>query len=242
MARFPKIDLSTLSSAAGRRRRRNNSPTAASSTRFIPRTEVKRQRYHPAWAGHWSTDASQFGLDFRLGYPDDVVAGGLAADRRPSRGASAGLPALWQVVDAARRAALALSFRTALLAAMFNPIFGVVLAWVSVRYRFVGRKLLDAAVDLPFALADGRGGHRVDGALRPERCLRLDRAGWGIKIAYTQWGILIALIFVGLPFVTRTVAAGDRRDRTRSRRSLGHPRRDTGTLLRRVVMPCSCGP
>jgi sulfate transport system permease protein len=100
------------------------------------------------------------------------------------KGASFGIGNIWDTVNRPRVwAALYLSFRLSLFAALFNLVFGVILAWVLVRYRFPGRRILDAAVDLPFALAKELG----------------------LKIAYTQWGIFIALIFVGLPFVTRTV-------------------------------------
>ncbi|MRX52146.1 sulfate ABC transporter permease subunit CysT [Paracoccus sp. S-4012] len=122
------------------------------------------------------------------------------------RGASFGPGNIWEVVNRPRVwAALFLSFRLSLLAALFNLVFGVLLAWVLVRYRFPGRRLLDAAVDLPFALPTAVAGIALTALYAPNGFFGAPLAALGIKIAYTQWGILIALIFVGLPFVTRTV-------------------------------------
>jgi sulfate/thiosulfate transport system permease protein len=98
------------------------------------------------------------------------------------------------------------SFGTSLLAAAINVLFGAVVAWVLVRYRFPGKKALDALVDLPFALPTAVAGISLATIYGPN--------GWfgfpilaltGIKVAYTQLGILIALVFVGLPFVVRTL-------------------------------------
>lgn len=121
-------------------------------------------------------------------------------------GFSAGIPAFLAAVNTPRTwAALALSFRLSLVAALFNLVFGVVLAWVLVRYRFPFRKLLNAAVDLPFALPTAVAGIALTALYAPNGAFGQIAKEWGFKIAYTQWGILIALIFVGLPFVTRTV-------------------------------------
>ncbi len=122
------------------------------------------------------------------------------------QGFSAGVPALVSAVNTPRIwAALYLSFRLSLLAALFNLVFGVVLAWVLVRYRFPFRKVLNAAVDLPFALPTAVAGIALTALYAPNGAFGQIAKDWGFKIAYTQWGILIALIFVGLPFVTRTV-------------------------------------
>ena len=122
------------------------------------------------------------------------------------QGFSAGVPALVSAVNTPRTwAALYLSFRLSLIAALFNLVFGVVLAWVLVRYRFPFRKVLNAAVDLPFALPTAVAGIALTALYAPNRAFGQIAKDWGFKIAYTQWGILIALIFVGLPFVTRTV-------------------------------------
>ena len=122
------------------------------------------------------------------------------------RGASFGLGNMWEVVNRPRVwSALFLSFRLSLLAAVFNLVFGVLLAWVLVRYRFPGRRILDAAVDLPFALPTAVAGIALTALYAPNGAFGSLAREVGVKIAYTQWGILIALIFVGLPFVARTV-------------------------------------
>ncbi len=122
------------------------------------------------------------------------------------QGASFGPANIWQVVTRDRvAAALFLSFRLALLAALFNLVFGVLLAWVLSRYEFPGRRLVDAAVDLPFALPTAVAGIALTAVYAPNGVFGQFAAQFGLRIAYTQWGILLALIFVGLPFVTRTV-------------------------------------
>ncbi len=122
------------------------------------------------------------------------------------KGANFGLAGIWETVNRERVwAALFLSFRLSLIAALFNLVFGVLLAWVLVRYRFPGRRLLDAAVDLPFALPTAVAGISLTALYAPNGAFGALAAEIGWKIAYTQWGILIALIFVGLPFVARTV-------------------------------------
>lgn len=122
------------------------------------------------------------------------------------QGATAGFTTLWAEVNTRRIwAALFLSFRLSLVAALFNLVFGVLLAWVLVRYRFPGRRLIDAAVDLPFALPTAVAGIALTALYAPNGAFGSLAKEMGFKVAYTQWGILIALIFVGLPFVTRTV-------------------------------------
>ncbi len=122
------------------------------------------------------------------------------------KGAAFGISNVWTVVNTERVwAALFLSFRLALFAAAFNLVFGVLLAWVLARYDFPGRKVLDASVDLPFALPTAVAGIALTTLYAPIGFFGQWAVEAGGKIAYTQWGILIALIFVGLPFVTRTV-------------------------------------
>ncbi|WP_090756851.1 sulfate ABC transporter permease subunit CysT [Paracoccus chinensis] len=122
------------------------------------------------------------------------------------KGADFGLANIWATVNRERIwKALWLSFRLSFLAALFNLVFGVVLAWVLARYRFPGRRLLDAAVDLPFALPTAVAGIALTALYAPNGVFGSVLADAGIKVAYTQWGILVALIFVGLPFVARTV-------------------------------------
>ena len=122
------------------------------------------------------------------------------------RGASFGLSNVLEVVTRERvTASLFLSFKLSLLAALFNLVFGVLLAWVLVRYRFPGKRILDAAVDLPFALPTAVAGIALTALYAPNGTFGSLAQAAGFKIAYTQIGIFIALVFVGLPFVTRTV-------------------------------------
>ena len=122
------------------------------------------------------------------------------------QGAGFGLAGLWDTINRPRVwAALALSFRLSLLAAAFNLGFGILLAWVLVRYRFPGRRLIDAAVDLPFALPTAVAGIALTSLYAPNGAFGSLAREIGWKIAYGQWGIFIALVFVGLPFVARTV-------------------------------------
>ncbi|VDC30059.1 sulfate ABC transporter permease subunit CysT [Pseudogemmobacter humi] len=122
------------------------------------------------------------------------------------QGVSYGAEGIWATVNRERVwQALFLSFRLSLFAAMFNLVLGVILAWVLVRYRFPGRRILDAAVDLPFALPTAVAGIALTALYAPNGAFGALFKDLGWRIAYTQWGILIALIFVGLPFVTRTV-------------------------------------
>ena len=154
------------------------------------------------------------------------------------KGATAGLPALWVEVNTPRIwGALYLSFRLSFIAAAINLVFGVALAWVLVRYRFPGRRLLDAAVDLPFALPTAVAGIALTALYAPNGAFGSIARDLGFKIAYTQWGILLALIFVGLPFVTRTVqpvVEEIEREVEEASATLGATRAYT---LRRVVLP-----
>ncbi|WP_376743077.1 sulfate ABC transporter permease subunit CysT [Ensifer canadensis] len=101
--------------------------------------------------------------------------------------------------------ALRISFGTAFVAAIVNLIFGVILAWVLVRYRFPGKRVIDAMVDLPFALPTAVAGIALATLYAPNGWIGALLVPLGIKIAFTPIGIVIALIFVGLPFVVRTV-------------------------------------
>ena len=154
------------------------------------------------------------------------------------QGAQFGLSNVWAVVNRERVwAALWLSFRLSLWAALFNLVFGVLLAWVLVRYRFLGRRLLDAAVDLPFALPTAVAGIALTALYAPNGFFGSYAKALGFKIAYTEIGIFIALVFVGLPFVTRTVQPVIEeidREVEEASATLGASRFYT---LRRVVMP-----
>ncbi len=101
--------------------------------------------------------------------------------------------------------ALRISFGTAFLAAIVNVVFGIVLAWVLVRYRFPGKRIIDAMVDLPFALPTAVAGIALTTLYAPNGWVGQFLTPLGIKVAFTPFGIVIALVFVGLPFVVRTV-------------------------------------
>lgn len=102
-------------------------------------------------------------------------------------------------------AAYRLSFGAALLAAMVNVIFGGIVAWVLVRYEFPGKKVIDALVDLPFALPTAVAGIALTALYAPNGWFGEWLAKIGIKVAFAPIGVVIALIFIGLPFVVRTV-------------------------------------
>ncbi len=101
--------------------------------------------------------------------------------------------------------AYAVSFGTALAAALINVLFGLIVAWVLVRYDFPFKKLFDALVDLPFALPTAVAGIALTSLYAPNGWIGQYLEPLGIKVAFTPLGISIALVFVGLPFVVRTV-------------------------------------
>jgi sulfate transport system permease protein len=134
-------------------------------------------------------------------------------------------------------AALKLSFGASLLAALFNVVVGVMIAWVLVRYQFTGRRLLDAIIDLPFALPTAVAGIALTALYVPAGWIGSLFSPYGIAIAYTPVGIWIALVFIGLPFVVRTVQPvleDLSAEVEEAAATLGAPRR---TTIRRVVMP-----
>jgi len=97
------------------------------------------------------------------------------------------------------------TFGASLMAAVINGIFGVLVAWVLVRYRFPGKKLIDALVDLPFALPTAVAGITLASVYAPNGWLGRYLEPHGIKVAFTPLGIMVAMVFIGLPFVVRTV-------------------------------------
>ncbi|UVI31753.1 sulfate ABC transporter permease subunit CysT [Paenibacillus spongiae] len=112
----------------------------------------------------------------------------------------------WQTVTNARvLASYRVSLMTALAAALANLVFGLLVAWVLVRYRFPGKKLVDSLVDLPFALPTAVAGIALTAIYAPNGWIGSLLEPIGIKVAFTPIGITIALIFIGLPFVVRTV-------------------------------------
>ncbi len=102
-------------------------------------------------------------------------------------------------------AAFGLSLGAAVVAAVVNAVFGLLVAWVLVRYRFPGRRLIDACVDLPFALPTSVAGIALTTVYSPAGWLGQQLAPLGIQVAFTRLGVIVALTFIGLPFVVRAV-------------------------------------
>ncbi|KRE29678.1 sulfate ABC transporter permease subunit CysT [Paenibacillus sp. Soil522] len=112
----------------------------------------------------------------------------------------------WSTVTNARVvASYRVSFLTAFFAGLVNAVFGLLIAWVLVRYRFPGKKFMDSLVDLPFALPTAVAGIALTAIYAPNGWIGTILEPLGVKVAYTPIGITIALIFIGLPFVVRTV-------------------------------------
>ena len=117
-----------------------------------------------------------------------------------------GLAGVWHTINEPRvLASLKLSFGAAFGAAALNAVMGVVVAWALTRYEFPGRRLADAAVDLPFALPTAVAGIALAAIYAPNGWVGALLAPLGIKVAYTPLGVFIALVAVGLPFMVRSV-------------------------------------
>lgn len=120
--------------------------------------------------------------------------------------ASFGAEALWQATTTPRvLASYRLSFGASLVAALVNAVFGLVVAWVLVRYRFPGRRVVDALVDLPFALPTAVAGIALTSLYAETGWLGRPLSSLGVKVAFTPLGVGVALTFIGLPFVVRTL-------------------------------------
>ena len=112
----------------------------------------------------------------------------------------------WSVVTAPRvLASYRLTFGASLIAALINGVFGLLTAWVLVRYRFPGKKIIDALVDLPFALPTAVAGIALTAVYSTNGWIGAWLEPHGIKVAFTPLGVVVALTFIGLPFVVRTV-------------------------------------
>jgi sulfate transport system permease protein len=122
------------------------------------------------------------------------------------KSASLGPHAFWAVVTSPRvLASYRLSFSASLAGAAVNAVFGLVVAWVLVRYRFPGQRLVDALVDLPFALPTAVAGITLTTLYAETGWLGRPLAGGGVRVAFTPLGVTVALTFIGLPFVVRTL-------------------------------------
>jgi sulfate transport system permease protein len=109
------------------------------------------------------------------------------------------------LVDERAVASYRLSFGAALIAAVINSVFGFIVAWSLVRYDFPGRRLVDAVIDLPFALPTAVSGIALATVFSPNGWLGEKLAVFGVQVAYTWLGVVVALILIGLPFVVRSV-------------------------------------
>jgi sulfate transport system permease protein len=154
------------------------------------------------------------------------------------KAAGLGPAAWWHIASDARVvAAMKLSFGTALAAALVDSLVGTLIAWVLVRYRFRGRALWDALIDLPFALPTAVAGIALTAIYAGNGWVGKLLEPAGIKIAYAPAGIVVALVFVGLPFAVRTVQPvleALHKEHEEAAASLGASR---FTTLRRVVLP-----
>jgi sulfate/thiosulfate transport system permease protein len=175
-------------------------------------------------------------LGYALAYLGLIVLLPLAALAWKASGI--GLVGLLHLLASPRTlAALRLSFGGALLAASVNVVAGLLVAWVLVRYRFPGRRLFDALIDLPFALPTAVAGIALTTLYAPNGWLGGWLATLGIKVAYTPLGVLLAMVFVGFPFVVRTlqpVLESLERDVEEAAESLGARRWQT---FLRVILP-----
>jgi sulfate transport system permease protein len=144
----------------------------------------------------------------------------------------------WTAISSPRvLASLRLSFGAASVAAMIDTVFGFIIAWVLVRYRFPGKRLMDALIDLPFALPTAVAGIALSTLYAPTGWIGSVLAVYGIRVAYTPWGVLVAMVFIGLPFAVRTVQPVLQelgRDLEEAAATLGATR---GQAILRVVLP-----
>jgi sulfate/thiosulfate transport system permease protein len=159
-----------------------------------------------------------------------------------AKASSLGLAGFWAAVTEDRVvAALKVSFGLSFAAAFVDAVFGLLVAWVLTRYRFPGSNLLDAAVDLPFALPTAVAGISLAALYAPNGWIGGLLEPYGVKIAYTPLGIFIALVFVGLPFAVRTVQpliAGIDREIEEAAATLGASRtRAVWTVLLPPLLP-----
>lgn len=143
-------------------------------------------------------------LGYTLSYLSLIVLVPLAAVF--IRTSSLSLEQFWNLVTTPRVvASYKLSFGASLAAAAINAVFGLMLAWSLVRYTFPGKKLVDALIDLPFALPTAVAGIALTALYSKNGWLGQYLEPMGIKIAFGPWGVLVALVFIGVPFVVRTV-------------------------------------
>jgi sulfate transport system permease protein len=143
-------------------------------------------------------------MGFTLFYLCLIVLGPLLT--LPTRAAAIGWDRFWAVISDPRVvASYRVTLGTSFVAACVNGVFGFLVAWALVRYEFPGRRVVDALIDLPFALPTAVAGITLTALYAPNGWLGRPLEARGIKVAFTPLGITIALIFIGLPFVVRTL-------------------------------------
>ena len=141
------------------------------------------------------------------------------------------------LLDPRAIASYRLSFGAAFLAATVNAVFGFIVAWVLVRYDFPGRRLVDALIDLPFALPTAVSGIALAAVFAPTGWLGLKLAAMGVQVAYTWIGVVVALTLIGLPFVVRSVQPAlveAQRDLEEAAETLGA---SPFYIFRRIILP-----
>lgn len=149
-----------------------------------------------------------------------------------------GAAQLWDILSSPRTlSAIRVTVSMAFAATIFNAIYGLLLAWVLARYEFPGKRILDALVDVPFALPTAVAGVALTALFAQKGWLGAPLAEWGIKVAFTPIGIFVAMIFIGFPFVVRTVQPvllDLEVEVEEAAASLGASRWD---IIRRVILP-----
>ena len=159
-----------------------------------------------SWARGSGSALPGFGLTlgFTLAYLGAIVLVPLAA--LFLRTSSLSWDQYWAIITGPRAiASYRLTFGTSAAAAAANAVFGLLVAWVLARYRFPGRRFVDALIDLPFALPTAVAGIALTAVYAPTGWMGRVLMAFGIPVAYTPLGIFVALTFIGLPFVVRTV-------------------------------------
>ncbi|CAB1370909.1 sulfate ABC transporter permease subunit CysT [Denitratisoma oestradiolicum] len=175
-------------------------------------------------------------LGYTLAYLSLLVLIPLAAVFIKS--ANLGWEQFWAVVTTPRMlASYKLSFGASLIAAAINAVFGLMLAWSLVRYRFPGKGLVDSLVDLPFALPTAVAGIALTAIYAPKGWIGRLLEPYGIQVAFTPLGVLVALVFIGLPFVVRTVQPILQDLETELEEAAASLGADRWQTFRRVVFP-----
>jgi sulfate transport system permease protein len=152
--------------------------------------------------------------------------------------ATMGWPQFWHTVTAPRvMASYKLTFGMSFLAALANAGFGLLVAWVLVRYPFPGRRLVDALVDLPFALPTAVAGIALTAVYATNGWIGHLLAKLGVKVAFTPLGVWVALTFIGLPFVVRTVQPVIEDLSTEIEEAAASLGADRWQIIRRVILP-----